>query len=288
MRRIGLGRATVLAVAVGTCFAACAEPPHGYDAPRAVVHDPVADVWLVANRDAVGGYVARVEPAGGMERHWIRHGSGGVTLRAPTGLALGGDLLWVADGVALRAFDRVSGAPRGAVPIPGATALADVAVGPDGAIWCSDRGVTEDGRATGTDAIWRLADGTLPPHEPPIAVCRGADLGQPTALVARTGSVYVVGRDGQFFSVDAKGRRSDLATAPARDLVGLVRVEAADGRAAWFASSASGTLHRFDVGGGATALPRTFGDLGDLGYDARRGVLLLPLVAADRIERLAP
>lgn len=273
---------------------ACAGEPPGYDAPACALFDPDADVCLVSNvhgeplaKDG-NGYIARVRADGGMQRHWIRGGHDGVTLHAPKGLALVGDLLWVADIDVLRVFDRRSGAPRGEVAVPGATSLHGLAAAPDGTLYCSDAGLDATSGASGTDAIWQLPGASFPPASPPAVLIRGAGLGQPRGLVARQASVYVVsGRDGQFFSVDHKGRRTDLATAPAAGLDGLVRVEQADGRAVWYATSRVGRcVYRFDAGGGCVPLPGTFEQPAGLGHDSKRGELLVPLAGADRLERV--
>jgi hypothetical protein len=119
----------------------------------------------------------------------------------------------VADIDVVRRFDAANGAPRGETVIPGASCLDDVAVGPDGSVYVSDRGVgAEAGSATGTDAIWRIApDGAL------TALAKGEALGQPAALVARPQGLYVVShRHGVFAQVDYRGVRTELATELAR------------------------------------------------------------------------
>lgn len=284
-----------LAVAA-MCLAACspAEPP-GFDQPAAALHDPIADVYLVSNvhgpaLQADGnGYIARVQPDGDMRRYWLAGGRDGVTLHAPRGMALAGDVLWVADLDHLRRFDRATGKVLPAVVVPGATCLWGVAIAPDGTVYASDAGGDGVGAGSGTDAIWRLApDGAL------TALIRGAELGQPRGLVATASGVYCVGwRDGTFFQVDQAGRRTDLAKAPTTQLDGLVRGAAgtaADGSAlapAWFATSHAGQcVYRFDATGGVQALPRTVVAPTGLGFDAVRRRLLLPLASSGELQLL--
>ncbi|MCB9880066.1 MAG: hypothetical protein H6835_20935 [Planctomycetes bacterium] len=272
--------------------------PVGFDTPESVLYDPVDDVYLVSNivgaptaRDG-DGYIERIEPddLGRGERYWIRGGHGGVTLHAPKGMALVGDVLWVADIDVLRRFDRRSGAPLGEVAIPGATFLNDVTADADGTVYCSDTGLDAAFAPTGTDAIWRIGpDGT------PVALCRDPALGQPNGLVARGGDVYCVSwRDGTFQMVDRKGVRTELLRTPAAKLDGLVRVALPAGeggdarpRPAWFTTSwDGGCVYRLDLTGGVTPLPLRLEQPADCGFDDKRQRLLVPLFGADRIEVL--
>ncbi|MCA8951211.1 MAG: hypothetical protein KDE27_17015 [Planctomycetes bacterium] len=295
MTRAGRRRGLATALGAALLGAACAPAePAGYDAPVAVLHDPDADVYLVANQNGAAtvkndnGYIARVQPAvagngaagDGMVRRWIAGGSAGVTLHAPKGLALHGDTLWVADIDVVRAFDRAGGRRRGEVAIPGATDLWGCAAAPDGTIYVSDPGLDADLRPTGTDAIWRIRPGGTA-AEPLI---RGPELGQPTALVARAAGVYVVGhRDGAFYEVDVGGRRTAIAQAPHAALVGLVRTDAA-----YFATSRAGScVYRFGRTGGIETLPDRLEQPGACGYDAARGRLLVPLPGRDAVVQVA-
>ncbi len=269
--------------------AACSGTPPGYDTPECVVHDVEADVYLVSNihgkpLDKDGnGYIARVHPDGSMDRYWIAGGKNGVMLHAPKGMALAGDVLWVADIDVLRRFDRRTGAPLGEVAIAGATFLNDVSAAPDGTIFCSDSGWDASFAPTGTDAIWMIAA-----DAPPVAIAKTADLGQPNGVFARDSAVYVVSwRDGTFYEIDRKGRRTDLAKAPTAQLDGLVRVEGEGGKGVYHATSWAGRcIYRFDLMGGVTALPGELEQPADLGFDAGRNQLLVPLFGADRLATI--
>lgn len=281
-------RGLLVAVGCGVMAAACApaDPP-GYDTPESVLHDTVSDLYLVSNIHGKplekdnNGYIARVRPdLAGMQRYWIQGGRDGVTLHAPKGMALHGDTLWVTDIDVVRRFDRRTGKPLGEIAIPGATFLNDCAAAGDGTIYCSDSGLDANFAPTGTDAIWRIA-----PGEAPAALIRGEALGQPNGIVARATGVYVVSwRDGTFYQVDAKGRRTDLGKAATAQLDGLVRVEGAG----YLATSWAGRcVYRFAVTGECEALPTQLAQPADLGYDAVRKQLLVPLFGDDAIERIA-
>lgn len=264
--------------------ASCQQEAPGFDTPESVLHDEADDVYLVSNIYGApaasddNGYIARVRPDGSfVRRHWIQGGRDGVTLHAPKGMALVGDVLWVADIDHLRKFDRRSGRPLGAVPVPGATFLNDVAAAPDGSVYVTDTGLDASFRATGTDAIWRVGpDGTLK------ALIRGAELGQPNGIVALAGGVYVVSwRDGTFYQVDRDGRRTDLGRAPTAQLDGLVRTR--DGR--WLCTSWQGEcVYEFDNKGGVRKAPWDFEQPADCGYDQQRNRLLVPLFGKNELQ----
>lgn len=298
----------MLAAFVAFALAACrpadetvGDPP-GFDGPAAAVHDADADVYLVSNvrgerlaKDN-NGYISRVSPKDrSMQRYWIEGGRNGVTLHAPKGMAITGDLLWVADIDTLRAFDRTSGAPVRSIAVPGATCLHDVAAGADGVLFFGDAGLDADGQPTGSDAIWRVtmwqkAGSVLRCGQKwvPEPLVRGPELGQPRGLVAHKDNVYFVSwRDGTFWLVDPRGVLTQLSKAATAQLDGLVRVEAKDAAdaPAWITTSWAGQcLHRFDVRGGCTTMSQQLEQPADCGFDAVRRWLLVPLFSRNRLE----
>lgn len=107
------------------------------DGPESALHDEAADVYLVSNvaggpSAADGtGFISRIGPDGTvLDARWIDSGQDGVTLNAPKGLALSADTLFVADLDVVRRFHRETGESLGEWPVPGATFLNAVAVGP--------------------------------------------------------------------------------------------------------------------------------------------------------------
>jgi hypothetical protein len=267
-------------------FATCGGTPPGFDQPAAALWDQDADVYLVSNvrgeplaKDG-DGYVAKVSPDGSMQRYWIAGGRADVVLHAPKGMAVHGDVLWVADIDTVRKFDRRSGAVRGEVAVPGAVALTDVAAGPDGTVWVSDPDAGAI-HCIGVDGDVRL-------------LAQGPQLGRPSALAVHGGTVYYVGADdGTFAMLDTAGRRTPLVTAPAGGLSGLVRYVpppqpedvGAPPRPVWLATSVAGScVFRFALDGSYAPLPRRLEQPGDCDLDAVRGRLLVPLFAADRLE----
>jgi len=256
----------------------------GFATPESVLHDPVDDVYLVSCIDgsptAKDGRasIQRIEPSGRkVDADFIRGGVGGVTLDAPKGMALAGDVLWVADIDVLRRFDRATGKPLGDVAVPGATFLNDVSVAPDGSVWVTDTGWDAGMRPAGNDSIHRVDPaGTL------TVVAKSPELANPNGIVATATGVYCVDLGtGWFSQVERTGRRTPLTKAPSGGLDGLVRLP--DGR--WLATSwEGGSVLAFDRQGGVRTVVEGLDKPADLGLDALRGRLLVPLFAKGEVH----
>lgn len=138
---------------------AFASPPErlfvieGLQAPESAVYDSGQDVYFVSNinGDGVGkdnnGFISKISPEGKIETlKFIEGGAKGVVLNGPKGLALNGDLLWVADIDTVRAFDRITGAPKKNIDLAplGALFLNDSTATPDGYVYVTDSGLRFD------------------------------------------------------------------------------------------------------------------------------------------------
>ncbi|MEJ2503446.1 MAG: hypothetical protein P8177_09075 [Gemmatimonadota bacterium] len=174
----------------------------GLATPESVLHDAVADVYLVSNIDGSphgkdgNGFISRIRPDGSVETlRWIDGSTEGVTLNAPKGLAIKGDTLFVADIDSVRMFDRVTGAYHGARDVPGATFLNDLTVAADGPVYVSDSGLAEDFSSNGSDAVYRF-DG-----DQAVAVVEGSALGSPNGIYAFEDGIVVVGFSGPAVQV---------------------------------------------------------------------------------------
>ena len=117
----------------------------------------------------------------------MRGASRTVTLNAPKGLGLQGATLFVADIDEVRLFTRATGAPLGARPVPGATFLNDLAVGPDGTVYVTDSGLKAGPQGflpTGTDAVYRFDRAGRA-----VAVARDTALEHPNGVLAEQGKL---------------------------------------------------------------------------------------------------
>ncbi len=262
----------------------------GLAQPESMLWDEAGDRYLVSNIDGVPseadgkGYIATLAPDSDEPPvPFIVSGKPGpdgkpVTLDAPKGMALVGELLYVADLTRVRRFELKTGNARGAIDVPGATFLNDVAAAPDGRVFVSDTGVraTPSGmEGTGTDAIWEVSG------ERPVALLRGPELQRPNGLLWTPQGLLVVPLGGKtVMRLSADGKLSTLATLPTGSLDGIVAVGED-----WLISSWEGKcVYRGSVERPFTVLLANQTSPADLGWDARRKRLLVPHLAENRVE----
>lgn len=259
----------------------------GFATPESVYHDAVADVYLVSNingsplEEDDNGFISRVSPEGEvLELHWIDGAAEQVALDAPKGMTISGDTLFVADLTVVRLFDRETGAPIGEIPVEGSTFLNDMTTGPDGTVYMTDSGLQggEQGFApSGTDAVYRIENGAA------VAIAQGDTLGRPNGVLASGGSVWVV-----TFGSGALYEIADMA--PANEVVlpqgSLDGVVMADGDlliSSWDAQA----VFRGPVGGPFEIVVSDVPAPADIGYDAQRGRVLIPLFEGNAV-RIVP
>lgn len=258
--------------------------------PESVKWDSAQDVYFVTNingnpsmKDG-NGFISRVKPDGSIEAlKWVASGQNGVTLNAPKGTALRGDTLWVADIDAVRAFDAVSGAPLATVDLSGqgAVFLNDAAFGPDGALYITDTGVRFDAQGNvthpGPDRIFRVA--------PDLAVsvaAEGDTLERPNGIVwDQAGNRFIVvafGGPSVFAWHSGEATPTVIATGPGT-FDGAVMARGRLLVSSWADSSVSAYESGVEVQV-ITGVPSP----ADIGYDARRNRVLVPLFLENKVE----
>ena len=258
----------------------------GFQTPESVLHDEIADVYLVSNINGQGGehddngFISRIGADGKLlDLKFIDGAEGAVRLSAPKGTALRGDSLYVADLDTIRVFHRETGEPIGAIGVPGASFLNDLATGPDGTLYATDTGVRfgPDGpEQTGTAAVYRFDGGR------PVAITKGDQLGNPNGIaVDANGPVVVTMGSGKILRIASDGAVTEFATPPTGQLDGVVILD--DGGMLVTSWEGKTTYHVTPTGEFHDIWPN-FESPADLGYDRGRSRMLMPSFMGNRVE----
>lgn len=249
----------------------------GLDGPVAALHDPAADVYLVANlpQSGAAAFISSVLPDGTLvSKRWIDGARRAVPLGQPASMALAGDRLVVSDGQYLRTFDRESGAHRGSVFIKGAHCLEDLAVGPKGQVFVTDKGSDEEGRFGTVFKVDRKGRVT--------AIAHSSVLGRPTGVVTQGGHAWIAAREPEAFYGVAPDGGLVRSTKPPLDAGELALTRAGD--QVIFTSIGAGALYAGPFTGPFETLTTSVDVSGDLGWDNARRRILVPCAEGDRLE----
>ena len=286
-------RTTMMCIALAVVGAACrgaksggdvpvkAASVGGFSTPESVKWDSAQDVYFVSNINGApnakdgNGFISKVGPAGMvMDSAFIKG------LNAPKGLALVGDTLWVADIDVVRAFNARTGAPLATVTVPGAIFLNDVAAAPDGSLYVTDTAIKFGPSGVehpGADQIFRIA-----PDRTVSVALKGALLSRPNGITwdAANGRFIVVpfGGPSIFSWKPGDAAPAVIGTGPGQfDGVEIVR------GAIWVSSWADSSVYRY-VNGAGTKVIEGVPSPADIGYDAKRNRLLIPIFTQNRFE----
>ncbi|HEY7194195.1 MAG TPA: SMP-30/gluconolactonase/LRE family protein [Gemmatimonadales bacterium] len=255
----------------------------GFQTPESVKWDSAQDVYFVSNINGApnakdgNGYISRLGPDGRMMDSAFIKG-----LNAPKGMALVGDTVWVADIDQVSAFNSRTGAPVATVKVPGAIFLNDIAAAPDGSLYVTDTairfGANGQVEHPGTDQIFRIGPG----HQVSVAI-KNDSLGRPNGIAWNAAN--------QRFIVVSFGANTLLAWKPGETSVTRLGtgsgqfdgVEITRDGAVWVSSWADSSVSRY-AGGQSTSLIKGVPSPADIGYDARRNRLLVPIFTGNRVE----
>jgi sugar lactone lactonase YvrE len=252
--------------------------------PESVLYDAGQDVYFISNLNGGlqtvdnNGFISRVNAETlAVELKWIEGGVDGVRLDAPKGMGIAGDTLYVSDVTAVRKFDRKSGKPLGEIALPGATLINDITS--DGTtLYVSDTGLRVGPGArfieTGTDAIWKISGDRAE------KLVSGRELRHPNGLDFVDGQVWAVTfGDREIFKVSG-AKTKKVAELPRGQLDGMVRLP--DGSvlvSSWLGEG----IYRGVPGTAFAPILAGIDAPADIGYDTKRGRLLLPISGTNQV-----
>jgi len=259
----------------------------GLATPESVLYDATADVYLVSNINGSpfgeddNGFISRLSPAGEvLDLTWIDGADEGTTLNAPKGMAIVGDLLYVTDLTVVRKFDRISGAPLGEIVVPGAGFLNDLAPAADGGVWLTDSGLEQGAEGfvpSGTDAVYHIT-----PAGDIHTVMADTALGRPNGVTTLGDDAWVVSfGSGELYRIG--DGMSDVVKLPTGVLDGIEVIGSEFLISSWEGQS---VLQGPPSGPFRTVVTGVPGPA-DIGYDAGRNRVLIPLFQDDAV-RIVP
>lgn len=257
----------------------------GFAGPESMLHDEERDVYLVSNINGApleaddNGFISRVSPEGEvLELRWIDGESDEVELHAPKGMAISGNTLFVADIDKVRMFDLKTGEAAGSIEIKDATFLNDVAAANDAGVLVTDTGIGADFQPNGTAALYYvLPDGTVE------RILASPEIEGPNGVTtADDDSVVVVtfGTPGRILHL-TEGRVAEAMEMTFGGLDGVVSL--ADGTLL-VSSWSDNAVFSIGPDGSVSAVVEGVESPADIGFDAGRQRVLLPLLELDEVH----
>jgi sugar lactone lactonase YvrE len=235
----------------------------------------VSNINGAPNAKDGNGFISVIGPAGMMRDSAFITG-----LNAPKGMAIVRDTLWVTDIDVVRAFNARTGVPVATVSVPGAIFLNDIAAAPDGSLYVTDTAIRFGANGVehpGTDQIFRIAAD----HTVSVAL-RTDSLSRPNGITwdAANQRFVVVSFGGSALLAWKPGETTTtkLGTGPGM----FDGVEIAHG-ANWVSSWADSSVYRYQNGEGSNLI-KGVPSPADIGYDAKRNRILIPVFTANRVE----
>lgn len=257
--------------------------------PKSVLWDADQDVYFVSNINGdpaapnKNGFLSKIGPDGKvLALKFVDGGKKASELNAPKGLAIIGDILYVADLNVVRKFDRKSGKAKGTIKIAKSVFLNDLSASPDGkTLYVSDSAVAvEAGNfvGTGDDAIYAIdvKKGSV------VALIKDQALLRPSGLLADDDGVWVVTLGGNLlFHVNQQGGTGPATKLPKGGLDGIVRLSDDSFLiSSWEASA----IYRGLNGGEFKEVISKIPSPADIGLDTKRNTLLIPIFQKSAVQ----
>ncbi len=259
----------------------------GFSTPESVLYEPTSDTYLVSNINGSplgkddNGFISKLSPEGKvLELKWIDAAQDGVELNAPKGLGVSNGKLYVTDIDVVRTFDLATGKPAASIKIDGSSFLNDIAVGSDGTVFVSDTGLKggKDGalEPAKKDAIYKIdAAGKV------STLIKGEQLKNPNGLFADDKGLWVATWQGGIYRVTPDGKQETTITVPGAQLDGLFQTP--DGQTI-VSSWEKSMVYLGTADGQFSPLVSELKSPADLGYDSKRGQLLVPLFMDNAVQ----
>jgi DNA-binding beta-propeller fold protein YncE len=246
----------------------------GLDAPESVVFDPASNALYLSNiggklwqKDG-NGFIAKVSLQGKMiARQWV------TGLSSPTGLALDGGKLYVADIDQLVEIDIASKSVAKRYPAPGAKWFNDVASDGKGVVYVAD---------SATNTIWRLKDGKLEAWltDEALNAPNGLHVEGDTLIVAPFGAMAETGKEAKLANLLAVSLNDKSIKQLGIGLAfgNLDGVEPVEPGVYLVTDWVSGPLYRVDAQGNVVRLLDLHQGTGDLTFLPETKTILIPLM----------
>ena len=261
----------------------------GLQTPECAVWDADQDVYFLSNINGdpteadKNGFISKVGPDGKIiELKFIESGKKGAELNAPKGMAIAGNVLYVADLDTIRKFDRKSGKPKGKIAIKDAVFLNALTVSPDGKVlYVSDSAVQINAggfSGTGSDAIYEI-DLRKKSVRPLV---KDKALHWPNGLLADDTGIWSVSLGAnELIHVSYKGELGAVTKLPKGSLDGIVRL--AD-NSLLISSWEGSAVYRGLPGGEFKEVISGVTSPAAIGLDGKRRAVLIPIFMASAFE----
>lgn len=259
----------------------------GLKTPESILYVPDEDVYLVSNINGPAsavdgnGFISKIAPDGKVvELKWIDGAKAATKLDGPKGLAIAGNILYVADIKWVRLFDRKTGKSLGNVGVGGATFLNDVSPNTDGkGVWISDSGMKfgdKGAEATNSDGVFLVTNMQAK------AVKKDKTMGWPNGLLADENGTWVINYgNNELYYLTKAGKKEQAQNLPKGSLDGIVK--AGDGSV--LVSSWEGkAIYQGKPGSEFKEVLSGIESPADIGYDPKRNRVLVPMFMKDELQ----
>jgi DNA-binding beta-propeller fold protein YncE len=234
--------------------------------PESVLYDVAEKMLYVSNIDGASGakdgkgHISKIGTDGKtINMHWVKG------LHAPKGMAVFGNMLYVADVDAIIGIEKSTGTIKSTTHVPGAKFLNDLTVAPSGTLYFSD---------SETGIIHKMEAGS----EAEILISGRT---RPNGVLFFDGLLYFADA-GALFVRNSEGSISEIAKGMERSTDGIEPVDGAN----FLISAWIGEIYLVNLNGKVTTLLSTKDEKinsADIGYDRLNRIMYVPTFNSNRV-----